>query len=56
MLDSDHGGYIFRNWRRHKNLAGAHITEKCCHDIDILNWIIGDKANQVSHFKYITII
>ncbi|MBN1864731.1 MAG: Gfo/Idh/MocA family oxidoreductase, partial [Victivallales bacterium] len=33
-----HGGYIMRNWRRHTQYAGPHILEKCCHDLDLLNW------------------
>lgn len=36
-----HGGYIFGNWRRQKELAGSHMLEKCCHDLDLANWITG---------------
>jgi len=39
MLAPDHGGYIFRNWRRFKDQSGPHILEKCAHDVDILNWM-----------------
>lgn len=43
-----HGGYIFRNWRRFADQAGPHILEKCCHDIDILNWIINSVPSRVT--------
>ncbi len=33
-----HGGYIMANWRRHTKIAGPHILEKCCHDLDLINW------------------
>lgn len=33
-----HGSYIIQNWRRHTSESGPHILEKCCHDLDLLNW------------------
>lgn len=45
-----HGGYIMRNWRRHYSQSGPHILEKCCHDIDILTWLIGSVPSHVSAF------
>ena len=39
-----------RNWRRHKNLSGPHVLEKCCHDIDLLNWIVDSLPSKVSAF------
>ena len=50
MLGADHGGYIFRNWRRFKDQSGPHIMEKCAHDIDILNWVAGSVVTKVSAF------
>ena len=50
MLSADHGGYIFRNWRRFKDQAGPHIMEKCAHDIDILNWMAGSVVTSVAAF------
>jgi predicted dehydrogenase len=40
-LGFQHGGYIFGNWRRRGANAGSHLLEKCCHDLDLANWIIG---------------
>jgi predicted dehydrogenase len=45
-----HGGYIMCNWRRHTRLAGPHILEKCCHDIDLLNWFCGSIPSRVASF------
>jgi predicted dehydrogenase len=39
-----------RNWRRHKNLSGPHILEKCCHDIDLINWIVESLPSKVCAF------
>ena len=35
-----HGSYIFGNWRRLRTNAGTHLLEKCCHDLDLANWLI----------------
>lgn len=40
-LSFNHGGYIFGNWRRSRALAGSHLLEKCCHDLDLANWLVG---------------
>lgn len=39
-----------RGWRRDISIAGPFLLEKCCHDFDILNCIIGSKAVRVSSF------
>lgn len=49
-LDFNHGGYILGDWRRLRSNAGTHILEKCCHDIDLVNWIIGSLATRVASF------
>jgi len=51
LLNPDHGGYVFRNWRRHKDLSGPHILEKCAHDIDIINWIVDSLPSKVCAFS-----
>jgi len=50
VLTPGHGGYIMRNWRRFKEQGGPHILEKCCHDVDILNWLIGSIPRRVASF------
>ena len=49
-LDFNHGGYIMGNWRRLRKNAGTHLLEKCCHDIDLVNWIVGARARRVASF------
>ena len=49
-LDFNHGGYIMGDWRRFTRYAGTHLLEKCCHDIDLANWIVGSKAVRVASF------
>lgn len=46
----DHGAYIMVNWRRHKELAGPHILEKCVHDLDLLNWFTESVPVRVAAF------
>ena len=43
-LDFNHGGYIMGDWRRLQRYSGTHLLEKCCHDIDLVNWIMGSLA------------
>ena len=38
----EHGGYMLTTWRRLRKFAGPHILEKCCHDMDLLEWFTGD--------------
>jgi len=46
----NHGGYIFGNWRRYIANAGSHVLEKCCHDIDLANWISNSLPMRVASF------
>lgn len=45
-----HGGYIMMNWRRNTALAGPHILEKCCHDLDLINWFCDSLPSKVASF------
>ena len=45
-----HGGYIMCNWRRLTRFAGPHILEKCCHDLDLINWFSGSLPSRVASF------
>lgn len=49
-LPFDHGGYIMGNWRRWESLSGGHLLEKCCHDIDIANWLCGSLPVRAASF------
>lgn len=49
-LSFNHGGYIFGNWRRKRSEAGTHLLEKCCHDLDLANWIVGSRPRRAAGF------
>jgi predicted dehydrogenase len=49
-IPPDHGGYIMRNWRRNTAIAGPHILEKCCHDLDLINWYCESLPTRVVSF------
>ena len=49
-LAPGHGAYIMTNWRRDYAVAGAHILEKCVHDLDLLNWFTGSVPLRVAAF------
>jgi predicted dehydrogenase len=46
----NHGGYIFGNWRRKSENSGSHLLEKCCHDLDLANWIVDSLPVRVASF------
>ena len=45
-----HGGYIMANWRRKTEISGPHILEKCCHDLDLINWFCQSLPSKISAF------
>src|SRR5574344_2045788 len=47
----EHGGYIMCNWRRLSKFAGPHILEKCCHDLDLIEWFVGSLPSRVAAFQ-----
>jgi predicted dehydrogenase len=49
-LDFNHGGYIMGDWRRLRANAGSHLLEKCCHDMDLANWMTGSRPRRVASF------
>lgn len=49
-ITPDHGGYIMMNWRRHRDISGPHILEKCVHDLDLLNWFTDSVPVKVAAF------
>lgn len=49
-LNFNHGGWIHDDWRSETKYAGTHLLEKCSHDIDLVNWMIGCRASRVASF------
>lgn len=46
----EHGGHISSCWRRNRETTGFHLLEKCSHDIDIANFILGSIPVKVASF------
>lgn len=49
-LGYEHGGYIHGDWRRKREWAGTHVLEKCCHDLDLVNWIVDSVPMKAASF------
>lgn len=49
-IGPDHGGYIMMDWRRKREWAGTHLLEKCCHDVDLTNWIVDSVPVKAASF------
>ena len=43
-LSFTHSSAYRRGWRRHTAATGGLMNEKCCHDLDLLNWILKKQA------------
>ncbi|MFH1053218.1 MAG: Gfo/Idh/MocA family oxidoreductase [Candidatus Woesearchaeota archaeon] len=46
----NHGSFMKTDWRRFKENSGGFIVEKCCHDMDLANWIIKSLPKKVASF------
>ncbi len=45
-----HGAFFMRDWRRYEKWAGSFMLEKCCHDLDLYNGLIGARPERVASF------
>jgi predicted dehydrogenase len=45
-----HGAFFMRDWRRYERYAGSFMLEKCCHDLDLYNGVMGCRPHYVSSF------
>ncbi|MBM7341410.1 Gfo/Idh/MocA family oxidoreductase [Pantoea coffeiphila] len=45
-----HGAFFMRDWRRYEKYSGGFLLEKCCHDLDIYQGIVGARAVRVASF------
>lgn len=45
-----HGAFFMRDWRRYERFSGSFMLEKCCHDIDLYNGVMGCRPKFVSSF------
>jgi predicted dehydrogenase len=49
-LNFNHGGYIHADWRRKTEWAGSYLLEKCCHDLDVANWMTDSIVKRAASF------
>ena len=45
-----HGAFFMRDWRRYGRYAGGFMLEKCCHDLDLYNGVVGARPRFVASF------
>ena len=43
-------GVFMRNWRRKEKFSGGFMLEKCCHDLDFYNMIVGCRPIKLVSF------
>ncbi len=45
-----HGAFFMRDWRRQEHWSGSFLLEKCCHDLDLYNGVMGCRPARVASF------
>lgn len=50
LLHYKHGASFMRRWHRLKKNSGGFLNTKGCHDLDLINWIVGSTPRYVSAF------
>ncbi|MEF2073034.1 Gfo/Idh/MocA family protein [Consotaella aegiceratis] len=45
-----HGAFFMRDWRRAGGWSGGFMLEKCCHDIDLYQGLVGGRPTRISSF------
>ncbi len=45
-----HGAFFMRDWRRYEKYSGSFLLEKCCHDLDLYNGVMGCRPAYVASF------
>jgi len=50
MLDTRHAASFYRRWHRFSINNGGLMNAKCCHDLDLLNWLTDSSPSQVNAF------
>lgn len=45
-----HGAFFMRDWRRYGKYSGSFMLEKCCHDLDLYNGVMGCRPRHVASF------
>jgi predicted dehydrogenase len=50
VLDYGHGGDYFHRWHSDFSKSAGLMNHKCCHHLDVINWILDDEPTEVSAF------
>lgn len=45
-----HGAFLMRDWRRHETISGGYMLEKCCHDLDLYQGVMGCRPTRLASF------
>ncbi|MBT9385210.1 Gfo/Idh/MocA family oxidoreductase [Pseudooceanicola sp. CBS1P-1] len=45
-----HGAFFMQDWRRYTKYSGGFMLEKCCHDIDLYQGVVGCRPKYISSF------
>ncbi|MGV8936665.1 MAG: Gfo/Idh/MocA family protein [Allorhizobium sp.] len=49
-IEPYHGAFFMRDWRRYEHYSGSFMLEKCCHDLDLYNGVVGARPRYVASF------
>lgn len=49
-LGVDHSAAYMRRWHRRRENCGSFLLAKCCHDLDVMNWLLGSRPVAVASF------
>ena len=49
-ISPSHGAFFMRNWRRYTRNSGGFMLEKCCHDLDLHQGLVGTRPRRVASF------
>ncbi|WP_062209449.1 Gfo/Idh/MocA family protein [Aureimonas sp. AU12] len=49
-IEPYHGAFFMRDWRRYARYSGSFMLEKCCHDLDLYNGVVGARPERVASF------
>ncbi|MBB4567700.1 Gfo/Idh/MocA family protein [Rhizobium leucaenae] len=49
-IEPYHGAFFMRDWRRYERYSGSFMLEKCCHDLDLYNGVVGSRPERVASF------
>ena len=49
-ISPGHGAFFMRDWRRYTKYTGGFMLEKCCHDLDLYQGLVGKRPRRVVSF------